>query len=738
MFSKKSRVKKKSSKKENKVYVESGQKEFFEEKEQKASGVFIKERIAPDGINPNPLDYMIIEDRGIKGYAMSLYIETLPRDADFAKTFEPLFNYKDVTSKVIIEPVSAAEASKLLDKRIISLETELITAQNSGDRNRARRVKQKMDDAEGWASDVEGGNNCLFRVGFLFTFTDENIDQLRLKVRDFHSLAGEKRIAVCSCYSVHPEAYLEAAPGVRHVNLEKGPIHSATVKKHIMDIFSLACIFNHTDTDFSHEDGIIAGRNMHTGLPFTLNIFAGGQNGYGMVATGDTGVGKSATLKMYGSRFVDFNGIRVVSVDFESRGSRGEYAPAAEQVGGINYTLSAKGKNRLNIFEVHEEIEYDETAQREVTVLHLTDSMANMRRILLHMLLVGKKEPDFSDITTYQSIISSIVQRLFSKRGIVDGEPESLFEEGNLYEGGFIVSGKVRKTLPTMHEFFKDLLITQKENKNPYHERIYSTMVEAYQDFVEDMYYCPYCLKEYSKEEYMKLKGSDGRHRCKECEEGTELIHVHGLRPYFDGHCEVVADNNTPWLNIDISGVPEHDRYLVQLVAMIYLKEGPIKKNSINPNKPGKLIAIVDELHRTFKYKEARELVADVYRTGRKRNVSMWTLTQALKDYYGYPETEAILKQAAVVLIFKQDYLDREFLTEKTVLTPAQVNEVLSLGGEPDDRGEYDDARKGEMCVICNDKVNFVKVDYLKASEAYVVETDMNKMKEVLRNAGGQ
>ena len=141
-----------------------------------------------------------------------------------------------------------------------------------------------MDDAEGWASDVEGGNNCLFRVGFLFTFTDENIDQLRLKVRDFHSLAGEKRIAVCSCYSVHPEAYLEAAPGVRHVNLEKGPIHSATVKKHIMDIFSLACIFNHTDTDFSHEDGIIAGRNMHTGLPFTLNIFAGGQNGYGTVS----------------------------------------------------------------------------------------------------------------------------------------------------------------------------------------------------------------------------------------------------------------------------------------------------------------------------------------------------------------------------------------------------------------------------------------------------------------------
>ena len=32
---------------------------------------------------------------------------------------------------------------------------------------------------------------------------------------------------------------------------------------------------------------------------------------------------------------------------------------------------------------------------------------------------------------------------------------------------------------------------------------------------------------------------------------------------------------------------------------------------------------------------------------------------------------------------------------------------------------------------ICNDKVTFVKVDYLKASEMYIVETDQKKIHEM-------
>ena len=38
------------------------------------------------------------------------------------------------------------------------------------------------------------------------------------------------------------------------------------------------------------------------------------------------------------------------------------------------------------------------------------------------------------------------------------------------------------------------------------------------------------------------------------------------------------------------------------------------------------------------------------------------------------------------------------------------------------------------MCIICNDKVTFIKVDYLKASEMYIVETDQKKIHEMAVN----
>lgn len=174
---------------------------------------------------------------------------------------------------------------------------------------------------------------------------------------------------------------------------------------------------------------------------------------------------------------------------------------------------------------------------------------------------------------------------------------------------------------------------------------------------------------------------------------------------------------------------------MAQIVALSYIKENFIKKNSANPNRPGKLVMINDEAHKSFPYQKSREVIGDVYRTARKRFVSPWTITQAMKDYTGYKETEAIMTQATAKILFKQDRMHRDFLLENTVLTPAQVDEVLDLGGDIEGEDKENASRKGEMCLICNDKVSFVKVDYLKSSEAYVVETDMKKLKEVLKGA---
>ena len=80
-------------------------------------------------------------------------------------------------------------------------------------------------------------------------------------------------------------------------------------------------------------------------------------------------------------------------------------------------------------------------------------------------------------------------------------------------------------------------------------------------------------------------------------------------------------------------------------------------------------------------------------------------------------------------MLLKQDIMDRDFLKKATPLTDAEIDKVISQGGDPDDKD--DDSRKGELCLIDNGKVVFVKVDYLVESEADVVETDIRKIQKM-------
>lgn len=731
MMVKRKKQKKEEIKKENIVI----DKEMYSNKENARKS--LKEIIAPDSVNPNPLDYMILWDGAEKAYVLTMYIEKMPKDVVFASTFTKLFNQPGVTSKVLIDPVRPGKAGKMLDNRIVALDSELAAAERNKDRNRIRKIGSKMRDTEGWASDIEDGENRFFKVTFLYTIMDKDIDKLRIKARDLHSKALEKGILLCACHSVHPEAFLATAPCVEIPKLKKGLVQTTTAKSHNMDIYSLACIFNHTRSDFSHNMGVVIGHHMGSGQAFVMDPFAPSNNGYGVIVCGKTGTGKSAMVKMFNTRNLDYEGHRKVSIDVESKGSRGEYALTAEQSGGVSYQFSSRHpENRLNIFEVDEELIYDEVTGVEYRELRLKDSMNNQRHILMLMLLENRKDKEeLSDVATYRRIIGDIIQKMFAQRGIVDGDPDSLYTYGTVYQNGHMSSGKVKKALPTMHEFFINLVKENLQNKNKYHSRAYNTMIDVFRDFVEEIYYSTQSGTEFSKEEYETMESDNGKHFYVNEGKKEEVVEVHGLRAYYDGRSTIIADTSMPWINLDISQLPEDDKPLAQIVCMNYINENHIKKNSMNPKKIGRLTWINDEFHKTFPYEDARLLAAEVYRTSRKRFVSAWTITQGYVDYDGYKEVEAIRSQAAITILFKQDENDREYLNN-TVLTPAQVEEVLSLGGEPDDKGEFEDARKGEMCVIINNKVSFVKVDYLTASEAYVVETDMSKIKKMV--SGGR
>lgn len=234
----------------------------------------VKELVICDGVDPNNNGYLVLNDSGQDIYVMCMYIEKNKRKNDFAVTYEKLMNTKGVTTSIYIEPMRDGKAVRTMDKRVLILDSEQQGAAKDGDRNRYRKLGSKLRDTEKYADDVESGNNNLYEVSFIFVLWNTSLEQLMIDVNEFHNTAlNSGNIELCSCYSTHPEAFLSAAPMNRLYKAGTGLVKTCCVKKHVMDTYSLSCIFNHTRSDFYHENGIIAGRNMSTGRPATFDCY---------------------------------------------------------------------------------------------------------------------------------------------------------------------------------------------------------------------------------------------------------------------------------------------------------------------------------------------------------------------------------------------------------------------------------------------------------------------------------
>ena len=674
---------------------------------------------APDGIDPNPKSYLILHDAGNDMYVRCLTVDALPKRTVFASTFPALFNFDRVTSTVFIEPLAEGRASHLLDSRIVEIETNMITAEKNADRNQLRKLTAKLRDAEGWAQRIETGENSLYHVYFLFVLMADSLEKLNRRTDAFRNLAKEKQITVSCCYALQAESYLTGMPLVYRYQAKLGPIKSSGLKKHTLDKLSLASIFNHTQDSFFHESGIIIGRNMSTGMPVAFDVYEKKHNGYNMVFAGMTGTGKSACMKILASRYITKNGYRFVCIDSQSKGNRGEYAMLADMMCGTNYEIKNNSGNIINLFDIDVEEEWSEISGT-YEVLRLQDKIANAKSDIM-TLIQGDKEPaDFSLATHIERIVTDIIAELYEEKGIYDNVVESIYESGKGLKNGVLTSGKVKKKMPVLSDFYIKALIKNKQNNIREHTKAYRIILDSLKDRVRELYYCPHCMKFFTKQEYGEY--------YQKCTCGTDIIRILGSKAYYDGQSTIRINENESFTNIDISQLPEKERPVARQIALSFLNEQFIKKNATNPKKTQCLGVIVDEVHQNFSMKSAIASLDYVARTSRKRLVSLWTATQALKDYDCCYETEALLKQSAAKFVFKQSYSDRKWVQEALNLTNGQTERVLELGGDPeDDSGN----RKGEVCIVDNGKVCFCKIDYLEKAEAVFVETDPRIIQEM-------
>lgn len=687
-----------------------------------------RELVAPNGANTKPLKYMVINDAGRDYYYCGLYVEKMCRYPVIASTFADLFDYPGAISSVHVEPL-LSESIRRVNKRIDMLDAEQEAAKNN--RNRLREISGKIQNAEELARTIDTGDASLYEVYMYFLLRAESYDELMKNVQEFTQLARVHNMELSATYAAHCDAFLSSLPMNRvYKTSYSDRIPGVPIaKKHIFDDDSLSTVYNFIGSDFNYPNGIILGEHMYTGMPFMFDpMDATSHTSYGTAVCGMPGYGKSATIKEVFTRLVDFD-YYFASIDYELNGRRGEYAVAAESVGGVSYSIGNLDGDKLNVFEISEQKDTDEITKMEYETLRLNDKIIDLTSILLSIAISSNSTQtsvsayDAPLVSRMQEIITRTLQRLFARAGIVDGDVNSLYVQ--YYAEGKFGAGRMKKRLPQMKDFYMELLRCYNENTDKFKEDAFSLLLDKFYTRVKELYYCPECLQEFTREEVESMPVMNGKHyHDAHGQKIIPIVEVRGASAYFDCQSTVNLRDDIPWVNFDISNAPETERPVLVLICQSFINEYFIKRNSMNPKMARKRMFLIDEFHK-IRTPQAIEFMASTYRIARKRFVSPWICTQSIADLEKFQEGSDILRLTETMMLFKHQYKDKDAIKRLTFLTESQVDEVLALGGT----GAGEKKIQGQMCLLDFSKTRnaFIKVKYLKQSEELIVETDTEK-----------
>ncbi len=721
-------------------------------------GVSIRKLIVSDSIDPRMAKHMIINYGSKEVFVRSFTVAKLPRMVDFATTFASLQNFPNCISSFFIHPLSESAMSAKIDKHHKVLEAE---EQMTKDSNRRRRLGQQMYETETLAREIETGRTNLYNAGFLFTIVADSLKDLNRISDQFKSEAIARGIEISNCYALQEEAFLANVPLNSYMgkNVTKGIIEQyispSAAQFYLLDKNAVSTLYNYTQTSFTHRKGIPLGRDMFTHKPVIYNIYDPSHTSFCGAAFGYMGSGKSATIKEMVLRYRLF-GYRYVAIDGQTRKGlqEGEYCYLAEHLGGENFQLSSTSGNVLNIFDISESNVIRKNPEtgvlEEKTTLELLDSKTYIVSTLLHIIQGNAKVEDFKLLTYMRKVITDTVTELYNNFEIFNEDASSLYTTGSTISQGALTSGRVRKKMPTLTDFYKLIVLRALHNEDSQLNDVYNLTLASLSDYVKEIYYTERTGKFFTREEYdalpTKVSEKTGLvERYVSTAFGEEkVISIRGTRTYYDGQSTLKVNiKQCPFLNIDLSLLQEDEKPIARIIGMGFLNEHIIKKNSENLSSADKLLVIVDEFHEIIKdavktesdssKNSVLDMCENIIRTARKRNVGMLLCTQTVAEFLQTPQCERILGLLAFSFVFKQAIRDKEIIKKQFGITDTQANLIVDGIGGKDEQDQK--AHRGEACLIDHEtkKVCFLQMYYFKQVEAKAVETDAAGVAELFK-----
>ena len=656
--------------------------------------------LLPNGIADVSESYLIVNDAGRDYYVRAMTIAKMPKSSVFAVTFPRMTTFPNVDAEIYFHPLSNEKAQRQLDRKLTAIEADLGGEKNT---NRKRRLQEAYQQTVEWQRKIETEQIRLYGVQFLFLIYARTLKDLDVATKKFvNEVRGS--MEVVACYAAQAEAYKSCAPFNTIYDLKRGLLRSKICPEHEMDDGALCTIFPHTSFSYSHESGIPVGTVRGTGGPFFHDCFHPTHEGFSMLFAGRPGTGKSVCVKVSAARYRELYRTRFACIDTKPVEGRGEYSVLCEELQGVNFVLAPGSPNKLNLFAVQIEEVLDSASGEVVPTLNLAQKVNTLTTSLLHLAFAASPEPDVELYAAAQAIVRNCVSDVYDMYGILDGEPSSLYyaeDDGNVYE----------KNEPVFSDFFLSLLRRRDSDSSLSHQKAYDLLLDVYREYIDELYFTT-GFRRITYEQASALP------------KGQQVEHLSaGSRPYFDGVSTATFDASTPFVNFDISTLSETERVVAQLIVLEYIMDNIVRQNGTDKNA-SRLIVLVDEAHRILRQQRAADLLDDAVRTVRTRMASIWLVLQSVKDISDLQNSESLLRNMAAMYLFKHELADLDYIKRVTNLTDPQCAQIATPGG-----GSMDpkSVRKGECCVIDNQRPLFVNVTYLQDTEWRFAESDRDR-----------
>ena len=575
----------------------------------------IKEMIAPTGIDASSLDHLEIIS-STNRFARTFFVANLPRMCTFPELFRDMYFFGDINTSVYINPILESSSQSDLNRTINELEAERIIAEDRGNINRARLLAQKRIETEQLRDEIAAGFNKMYEATIVCTLFAYDLKELDTYTRLLSTEMAKSLVDIKSSWATQDEAFRTNLPLMR----------KKITEKHLFDRESMGTVFPFTSSEVGHPSGIPLGFNIQTGVPILFDNFHESLTNYNMVIFAKSGAGKSVTMKTLISRSAVLMGIESLALDAE-----GEYSIVAESLGGTNVVISPNSDTIINLFDIEVENVKDEITGKEREVLNIESKIEDVTQALLTMAKGSTKSTEVNELT--KQIIAESVGDEYARLGITS-DPHSLF----VSESAVVVDGKIvkeKKELPTIGSWYRQIQEKAQNNTNIDYQFHYSYLIKVMKQYV----------REYD-----------------------------GQMAYFDGQSTVDLNDESPFINLDISQLEERfARPLAQQILLSWIWEKYVKKNSEDRKKARKKRVLVDEAWMLLPYPEAVDFLNTMARRARKRNVSLAIISQRFQDFYEKQEVQSVLTSSDTKLFLAQDKSEIEYVKEVFKLSDGEA-----------------------------------------------------------------